>query len=350
MIMDHDIATDDCAALNSGKARPYFRKSPTPRRSARGRAGASRLPCRPASATRTPPQPARRLHPEGARRRSEDLPPNRRLCRWSPRRDFHRHAQGGRDLPVADEQFRDRRVARPTARRPARGIRRRIHRHALEPAGQVEGNEKIKHATSILDYIFRELAVSYLAGTPSTSLAHVRASWRDAALRPSAFAVYLSDRFEIRIGAARLIRNMRWTRARSRALASNHGSATQGSGRPERSRAGAGRPHEEHGALLRPIGRTDFVRRIVAGAPMGPDRRRRANTNRPSCFPAARADSAQDMARTQAAPRLPTPRLIADSRLFAVQPVQKPAQQAPLRSRSPVSDLLNLRFIDGHSA
>jgi len=57
----------------------------------------------------------------------------------------------------------------------------------------------------------------------ATSLAHVRASWRDAALRPSAFAVYLSDRFEIRIGAARLIRNMRWTRERSRALASNHG-------------------------------------------------------------------------------------------------------------------------------
>ena len=32
----------------------------------------------------------------------------------------------------------------------------------FEPAGQVEGNEKIKSATSILDYIFRELAVSYL--------------------------------------------------------------------------------------------------------------------------------------------------------------------------------------------
>jgi hypothetical protein len=32
----------------------------------------------------------------------------------------------------------------------------------FEPAGQVEGNERIKHATSILDYIFRELAVSYL--------------------------------------------------------------------------------------------------------------------------------------------------------------------------------------------
>ena len=38
----------------------------------------------------------------------------------------------------------------------------------------------------------------------------------------------------------------------------------------------------------------------------------------PSCFPAARADSAQHMARTQAAPRLPTPRLIAGSRLFEV--------------------------------
>jgi len=41
------------------------------------------------------------------------------------------------------------------------------------------------------------------------------------------------------------------------------------------------------------------------------DRRRRANTNRPSCFLAACADGAQHMARAQAAPRLPTPRLIA---------------------------------------
>jgi ribonucleoside-diphosphate reductase alpha chain len=32
----------------------------------------------------------------------------------------------------------------------------------FEPAGQVEGNDKITRATSILDYIFRELAVSYL--------------------------------------------------------------------------------------------------------------------------------------------------------------------------------------------
>lgn len=32
----------------------------------------------------------------------------------------------------------------------------------FEPSGEVRGNDTIRHATSILDYIFRELAVSYL--------------------------------------------------------------------------------------------------------------------------------------------------------------------------------------------
>ena len=40
----------------------------------------------------------------------------------------------------------------------------------FEPAGMVQGNETIKNATSILDYVFRELAVSYL---DRTDLAHV---------------------------------------------------------------------------------------------------------------------------------------------------------------------------------
>jgi ribonucleoside-diphosphate reductase alpha chain len=40
----------------------------------------------------------------------------------------------------------------------------------FEPAGMVQGNEAIKSATSILDYIFRELAISYL---DRTDLAHV---------------------------------------------------------------------------------------------------------------------------------------------------------------------------------
>ncbi|VAW21546.1 Ribonucleotide reductase of class II (coenzyme B12-dependent), partial [hydrothermal vent metagenome] len=40
----------------------------------------------------------------------------------------------------------------------------------FEPAGMVTGNDSIKNATSILDYIFRELAVSYL---DRSDLAHV---------------------------------------------------------------------------------------------------------------------------------------------------------------------------------
>jgi ribonucleoside-diphosphate reductase alpha chain len=41
----------------------------------------------------------------------------------------------------------------------------------FEPSGMVEGNDAIKMATSVLDYIFREVAVSYLG---RTDLAHVQ--------------------------------------------------------------------------------------------------------------------------------------------------------------------------------
>jgi ribonucleoside-diphosphate reductase alpha chain len=42
----------------------------------------------------------------------------------------------------------------------------------FEPSGKVDGNDRILSATSILDYVFRELAISYLgkenlAHTPS---------------------------------------------------------------------------------------------------------------------------------------------------------------------------------------
>jgi ribonucleoside-diphosphate reductase alpha chain len=43
----------------------------------------------------------------------------------------------------------------------------------FEPAGIVQGNDAIKNATSILDYVFRELAVSYLS---RHDLAHVDTS------------------------------------------------------------------------------------------------------------------------------------------------------------------------------
>jgi ribonucleoside-diphosphate reductase alpha chain len=43
----------------------------------------------------------------------------------------------------------------------------------FEPAGMVQGNDAIKNATSILDYVFRELAISYLG---RNDLAHVDVS------------------------------------------------------------------------------------------------------------------------------------------------------------------------------
>jgi ribonucleoside-diphosphate reductase alpha chain len=43
----------------------------------------------------------------------------------------------------------------------------------FEPAGPVQGNDSIKYATSILDYVFRELAVSYMS---RFDLAHVEPS------------------------------------------------------------------------------------------------------------------------------------------------------------------------------
>ncbi len=46
----------------------------------------------------------------------------------------------------------------------------------FEPAGPVQGNDTIKYATSILDYVFRELAISYL---DRFDLAHVDPSEAD---------------------------------------------------------------------------------------------------------------------------------------------------------------------------
>ena len=46
----------------------------------------------------------------------------------------------------------------------------------FDPAGPVTGNDSIKHATSILDYLFRELAVSYLG---RDDLAHVHPGAHD---------------------------------------------------------------------------------------------------------------------------------------------------------------------------
>jgi ribonucleoside-diphosphate reductase alpha chain len=49
----------------------------------------------------------------------------------------------------------------------------------FEPAGMVQGNDSVKNATSILDYIFRELAISYLDRTDLAHVAPTGASFDD---------------------------------------------------------------------------------------------------------------------------------------------------------------------------
>ena len=94
------------------------------------------------------------------------------ICRWQAGRDLHRHAQGRRWLPRDDEQFRHRRVGRAAIRCAAGRVRRCLHLHPLlNRRAWCRAMNSIKNATSILDYIFRELAVSYL---DRTDLAHVK--------------------------------------------------------------------------------------------------------------------------------------------------------------------------------
>ncbi len=60
----------------------------------------------------------------------------------------------------------------------------------FEPNGPVVGHDHIKMATSILDYIFRELAVSYLG---RYDLAHVQPSMQMDAMGPEAQAEYVGE-------------------------------------------------------------------------------------------------------------------------------------------------------------
>jgi ribonucleoside-diphosphate reductase alpha chain len=60
----------------------------------------------------------------------------------------------------------------------------------FEPNGPVVGHDHIKMATSILDYIFRELAVSYLG---RYDLAHVEPSMQMDAMGPEAREDYVAE-------------------------------------------------------------------------------------------------------------------------------------------------------------
>src|SRR5271166_4616047 len=147
------------------------------------------------------------------------------------------------------------------------------------------------------------------------------------------------NRFEFLIGAMQSIPIIRWTRASSCVLVLVHGPGRGQSDPSSGSRARAGRPRQEHGPILRPVDRTDALRGSGACAPLGSHRERGARADRPAPVPAGRADRAQEMARSQEAPRIPAPGLTASD-----------ASTAP--SRGPLvrlSDLASARWRHYHS-
>ena len=115
---------------------------------------------------RPPPhaaRPPRGLHPEGPHRRPQGLPPHGRIRGRLARRDLHRHAQGGRRLPLS--------LMNCFAIAISLGLQYGVPLEEFveafiftrfEPNGLGQGHDNIKMATSIIDYIFRELALSYL--------------------------------------------------------------------------------------------------------------------------------------------------------------------------------------------
>jgi hypothetical protein len=99
-------ARDERGEAEALEPRGRRRRDARPRPSRR-KTVAARLPTgRPGLRVRLPKK-RRRLHAGGARRRPQDLPAHRRVRGRHARRDLHRHAQGGRGVPLADELLRD---------------------------------------------------------------------------------------------------------------------------------------------------------------------------------------------------------------------------------------------------
>ena len=151
----------DRRAARRGAARADGRRAD---RRAHRRAGHDRAS---AAACRTAARATRR-RPSSAATRSTCAPASTRTARSA-----RSSSTCTRKAPpsAADEQLRHRDLDRPAVRRAARGVRRGLHLHALRAERhRSQGNDTIKMATSIIDYIFRELAISYLG---RDDLAHV---------------------------------------------------------------------------------------------------------------------------------------------------------------------------------
>ena len=121
----------------------------------------------PAAAARA----AQGLHPEGDRRRAQGVSADRRVCRRALGEIFIDMHKEGAAFRAMMNNFA---IAISVGLQYGVPLEEFVEAFTFtrfEPAGMVQGNDSIKNATSILDYIFRELAVSYL---DRTDLAHVK--------------------------------------------------------------------------------------------------------------------------------------------------------------------------------
>ena len=88
-----------------------------------------------AAGSPSPTGAAQRLHSGGSRRRKQGLPAHGRIRGWHDRRDLHRHAQGGRGLPLDDQLLRHRHLKGFAVRGAAGGVRRDVHLYPVRAAG-----------------------------------------------------------------------------------------------------------------------------------------------------------------------------------------------------------------------
>lgn len=72
----------------------------------------------------------------------------------------------------------------------------------FEPSGMVEGNDTVKMATSILDYIFRELAITYLG---RHDLAHVKPAMSNDTIGETSDYSVLEDHYDVNEEATKVI-------------------------------------------------------------------------------------------------------------------------------------------------
>ena len=268
---------------DAGDEEARSRRTPQPFTTAAADRGEDRLPLH----RQAPPDAAapQRLHAEGDDLRPQGLPAHRRVRGRPARRDLHRHAQGRRGLPLVDEQLRDRDLARAcsTACR-SRSSSKRSRSRASSPTARSIGHDHIKMATSILDYIFRELAVSYLG---RYDLAHVQPSMQMDAMGPEAQEEYVAEEEG---GVQRSA-----CRRRGEAPSGEHAS-------PSRARDATVAADGERCCRIRAVSPAGVARRQRNGDGDAGAHRKRSTRRRPRATPATRAPSAASSRWSATAP------------------------------------------------